>query len=269
MNVNRRFRNGFSFGVNYTWGIFFEGNTGLQQRFQHAADGSISVRSDEAQCEELNKTLDKRPHMMKANAVWNIPGTPESKGAVLGALTNGWQIAGVLTAGSGGGLHPRLQLPEPGRQCEHHGVAGLQRSGDPARRARQRMFGQPVRAVQRLGRPRAGLRQRAAWSRAATTCAAVRTSGSTWRSRGRSGFGGNRELEFRVDIFNAFNAVVINARNTTAQFNNPTSMTLVNNQFNADGSLNQGRVKPNNSGFGAATGAETLRNAQVQVRFRF
>ena len=37
---NRRFRNGFSFGANYTYGMSFKGNTGLQQRLQHAADGT-------------------------------------------------------------------------------------------------------------------------------------------------------------------------------------------------------------------------------------
>ena len=44
---------------------------------------------------------------------------------------------------------------------------------------------------------------------------------------------------------------------------------MVNSQFNTDGSLNQSRLKPNNSGFGAATGARTLRNLQLQLRFQF
>jgi hypothetical protein len=43
----------------------------------------------------------------------------------------------------------------------------------------------------------------------------------------------------------------------------------VNNQFNADGTLNTARAKPNNAGFGAATGALGMRNVQVQVRFQF
>jgi len=81
--------------------------------------------------------------------------------------------------------------------------------------------------------------------------------------------GGSRQLQFRLDIFNAFNAVIITGRNTTAQFNNPTSMTLVNNQYNADGSLNQSRLTPRNAGFGAATTAAALRNLQLQIRFQF
>ena len=76
-------------------------------------------------------------------------------------------------------------------------------------------------------------------------------------------------LELRADVFNATNTVDINGRNTSAQFTNPTSMTLVNNQFNADGSLNQSRLTPRNAGFGAATGAQTMRNIQLQLRFQF
>jgi hypothetical protein len=83
------------------------------------------------------------------------------------------------------------------------------------------------------------------------------------------GLGGKRRLDFRLDVFIALNAVVINARSTTATFNNPTSMTLVNNQYNADGSLNQNRLKPSAAGFGAATGAQDMRNLQLQLRIQF
>ena len=44
-NFNRRFRNGFSFGVNYVLSLSFTGNTGLQKRLQHAPDGTISTRA--------------------------------------------------------------------------------------------------------------------------------------------------------------------------------------------------------------------------------
>ena len=81
--------------------------------------------------------------------------------------------------------------------------------------------------------------------------------------------GESRRLELRADVFNALNTVIISGRNANAQFNNPTSMTLANNQFNADGSLNQSRLKPNNAGFGAANAANALRNIQLQLRFQF
>jgi hypothetical protein len=81
--------------------------------------------------------------------------------------------------------------------------------------------------------------------------------------------GGARRLEFRVDVFNAFNAVVIDQRQTTVTYVSPTNLTVVNNQFNADGTLNAAREKPNNAGFGAATRALAMRNVQLQLRFQF
>ena len=44
-------------------------------------------------------------------------------------------------------------------------------------------------------------------------------------------FNETRRLEFRADIFNALNTVVINGVSTTATFNNPTNMVLQNNQY--------------------------------------
>ncbi len=66
-NLNRRFRDGFAFGVNYTYSISWTGNTGLQKRLQHAPDGTISVRSDQAQYEALNNNLAILPHVFRAN----------------------------------------------------------------------------------------------------------------------------------------------------------------------------------------------------------
>jgi hypothetical protein len=79
----------------------------------------------------------------------------------------------------------------------------------------------------------------------------------------------SRRLEARLDVFNALNVAVINAISTTATFNTPAGMALQNNQYNADGSLNPARLQPKTAGFGAATGAQTMRNLQVQLRFQF
>jgi len=48
-----------------------------------------------------------------------------------------------------------------------------------------------------------------------------------------------------------------------------TPTTVTNSQYNADGTLNQARLTPQTSGFGAATAAQSLRTVQVQVRFLF
>jgi hypothetical protein len=79
----------------------------------------------------------------------------------------------------------------------------------------------------------------------------------------------SRRFEFRADIFNTLNRVLINGRNGTATFNNPTAMALQNGQYNSDGSIATGRSLPKNAGFGAANGAAGMRSVQLEVRFGF
>ena len=74
--VNRRFRNGFSFGAQLYLGHLVDRQHRPQKRLQHNADGSFSLRADQAEYEELNKNLDRRPHYLKANAVWDLPNVP-------------------------------------------------------------------------------------------------------------------------------------------------------------------------------------------------
>jgi len=45
--------------------------------------------------------------------------------------------------------------------------------------------------------------------------------------------------------------------------------TLLNNQYNADSSLNQNRPTPRTAGFGAANGALPMRNIQLELRLGF
>jgi hypothetical protein len=70
-------------------------------------------------------------------------------------------------------------------------------------------------------------------------------------------------------MYNAFNAVVYNARQTQLQLVSPTDQTVRNSQFLADGSVDPNRLKTTSAGFGAATGAQPLRTLQAQVRFSF
>jgi hypothetical protein len=81
--------------------------------------------------------------------------------------------------------------------------------------------------------------------------------------------GSGRALEFRLDLFNAFNTVVINARQNEIQFVSPTDLTIRNSQTLANGSVDPARLTPRTAGFGAATGAMPMRSVQLQFRFRF
>ena len=81
--------------------------------------------------------------------------------------------------------------------------------------------------------------------------------------------GGARTAQFRVEMFNAFNAVVYNARQTQLQLVSPTNQTIRNPQFLADGTVDPNRLKTTAAGFGAVTGAQPLRTIQAQLRFSF
>ena len=267
-SVTRRFRNGFSFGANYTWGISFTGNTGLQQRLQHNRDGSFSVRADQAEYEELNKNLDMRPHFLKANAVWALPRVPSGLGRVAGLILNDWQIAGVLTAGSG-------QTYDLSYSYQNNG-SNVNLTGSPDYGARIVFVGDPGSGC--------SSDQYRQFSTAAVTGP---TYGSLGLESGRNimracpnkiidlalsrdiRLGSNRMLEFRLDVYNAFNAVVFTNRQGQIQYVSPTNLTIRNSQTLPDGSIDPNRLTPRTAGFGAATNAMDMRNVQLQIRFQF
>ena len=215
-SLNRRFRNGFSYSLNYTGQLSLTGNTGLQKRLQHNADGSISIRADQAEYEELNKNLGGRTHWLSANAIWALPHVPESFGNVVGAILNDWRLAGILTMGSGepydlGFSYQRHRPDEP------HGISGLRRAGGLHRRSGQRLLGRPVPAV-----------RRAAWS-------GGRSYNSVGLESGRNilrdcatkildlaisrdiRMGGDRTLQVRLDMYNALNTVIYTGQQTECQ----------------------------------------------------
>jgi hypothetical protein len=268
-NVNRRFARGFSFGANYTHGISLKGNTGISQRFQHAADGTISLRSDEAQWEKLNEKLDEVPHLFKANAVWSISGI-QNHGGVLLNLTRDWQISSVATVQSGGTYAIGYSYQNNGGNVNITGspdwggrVTLLPGLGSGCSDNQYAQFDGLKITPPTFGS--LGMESGRNYMRGCLTrnvdMALVRRIRVSKSERYRA--------ELRADVFNALNTVDINGRNSSVQFTSPTNLTMVNSQFNTDGSLNQSRLKPNNAGFGAANGARTMRNIQLQLRFQF
>jgi hypothetical protein len=270
-SMNRRFAKGLSFGATYTYGISLKGNTNIVKRLQHAADGTVSQRSDEAQWESLMGTLDRRPNYLKGNAVWSIPGV-HGRGAALHQLTSDWQLAGVLTLASGGAYTPGYSYSSNGSNVnitgspDWGGRVVIPNTSSLGSGCSDNRYGQfNASDIQGPGYNSLGMESGRNYLR---YCMTKQVDLSIVR---RIRFiGGERyKFELRADIFNANNAVQINAVSTTATFNNPTSMTLTNNQYNADGSLNQSRLTPKTAGFGAATGAQTMRNMQLQLRLQF
>jgi hypothetical protein len=266
-SLNRRFRNGFSFGANYTWGISFKGNTGLTWRLEHAADGTFRLRDDQAEYEELMETLDARPHYFRANGVWDLPNVTRL-GRVVGHLLNDWQIAGVATLGSGSAYDVNFTYQNNGQNVNLTGSpdygARIAYVGDPGSGCSDNQYAH-INAAAVRG-PTYGSVGLESGRNILRGCADKRVDLSLSRD---VRIGGNRELVFRLDAFNVFNYAFITNRNNTIQYDNPISQNVLNAQYNADGSLNQTRLQPRNAGFGAATNAEAMRNLQLSVRFAF
>ena len=118
-------------------------------------------------------------------------------------------------------------------------------------------------------RPRRRRTRASAWSRARTICTAASTRPSTWPWRATSVSAATRNIQFRIEAFNAFNTVIYNGRNTTLQVTSPLVLTPTNAQYDASGNLVQTRLTPQNAGFGAANGAQAMRSVQAQIRFQF
>jgi hypothetical protein len=104
-SFQRRYARGLSAVFNWTWTLSNTGTTGLTQpRLQHAADGSWSVRADQAAYEEQNKNLSTATHQIKANIVWEPPRIAFGSNALARTAAfaiNHWQASSVFTAATG------------------------------------------------------------------------------------------------------------------------------------------------------------------------
>src|SRR5690606_3982410 len=275
-SFNRRFRDGWQFGINYSLTLRQAGTNTL------AANEGLRVRSGPgatftddptwAEAEDLLGAINDGMvrHIIKANAVWDLPDYQASSagGRVLSALVNDWQLAAVLTAGSGGRY-------EVGYSYQTGG-SNQNLTGSPNYAARPRIVGDPgsgrssnqyaqVNADAFAGPLPGGLALES--GRNYMVGCPDRTVDLALSRAIR--LGGTRALELRADFFNVFNAVVFNGRQATLQLVSPTDQTVRNPQYNEDGSLNQNRLRPQDAGFGAATAAQPMRSVQLQVRFRF
>jgi hypothetical protein len=244
-----------------------------QLRLQHNPDGSFVVRDDQAQLEALLRDTGNRPHVIKGNFVWDLPnieGSSSMASKILAAAANDWQLSGVYTGTSGarydvgysynanGGNVNITGSPSYAGRIKILGDTGSGCSSDPYSQFNTASFAAP-------GYNSTGLESGANYLGG---CFDNTTDLSIARNI-RVGGGGARQIQLRLDVFNAFNTVVIDGRVNQLQLNSPTDLTVRNPQFNADGTVNGARLKPKDAGFGAATSAQAMRTVQVQLRFQF
>jgi hypothetical protein len=119
------------------------------------------VRADQAEYEELNKQLNLQRHVLKANAVWDLPDLKVTIGAgrAIGLILNDWQVSGILTANSGS----RYDIDGLGGTSFYQSNgANVNVTGSPEARGSSHSRGPggwtgprhlPVRHVQRVGPP--------------------------------------------------------------------------------------------------------------------
>jgi hypothetical protein len=275
-SLNRRFRNGISFGFNDTISLYDRQQAGA--RLQHNADGSYTYRADQADADRLLGNNNPPLHLMRGNLVWDMPDIKSSGLAwrALGLIVNDWQLSGIwagarrssetsnsaaYTVGFGyqnGGSSTNLTgSPDYGARIKVIGDPGSGCSSNPLKQFNTAAFqGPAVGSV--------GLESGNSYLKG---CFISRTDLAIARNLR---FGGARNVQLRLDMFNAFNQSAITARNTTMNLSNPNDPTTITNlPFNPDGTVIDSRARPRGAGFGVATGYQSPRTIQAQIRFSF
>jgi hypothetical protein len=74
--------------------------------------------------------------------------------------------------------------------------------------------------------------------------------------------GGSRNIQFRIDMFNAPNSAIITGRNTTMNLSSPSDpVTATTLPYDANGNVIASRSLPRNAGFGVA-------NTRIRAPFK-
>ena len=168
--------------------------------------------------------LHPQRHVLKANAVWDLPDFNTSgSGAgmkTVGYIFNDWQLSGVLTANSGTRYDLTYSYQSNGASKNLTGSpdydARIVYLGDPGSGCSDNQYAQfNVSSVTGPGYNSLGLES---GRNLLANCADKTIDLSIART---IRLGGSRQLQFRLDAFNAFNVAIINNRQAQIQFDNP------------------------------------------------
>ena len=215
-------------------------------------------------------TLDRRPHFLKANLIWLSPGIKGN--AFLEQVTKDWQIASVVTASSGGAYTPGYSYNTAGSNVN---ITGSPDWGGRVVLGNNLGSGcseQPVPAVQRRGHNRADLRQ--------LKHGVGPQLSALLSEQERRSFGHPKD-QLRQDLHRDSPARVPRGHIQRAQYRghqrcehhrdlqHPDGNGPAKQSVHYDGNINPARLQPKSAGLGAATGAQSMRNLQLQLRFQF
>ncbi len=275
-SLNRRFRNGLSFGFNDTVSLYDHQQSAA--RLQHNPDGSFTLRADQAQADDLLGNNNPPLHLMRGNFVWDMPDIKSTGSAwrAVELIVNDWQLSGIWAGARRSSETSNSAAYTVGFSYQNGG-SSTNLTGSPDYGARVKVIGDPG-----SGCSSNPLKQ---FNTAAFQGPAVGSVGLESGNSYLNGcfiskmdlaiarnirLGGARNVQLRVDMFNAFNQSAITARNTTMNLTNPNDPnTITNLPFDANGNVIDSRSRPRGAGFGVATGYQNPRTVQIQVRFSF
>jgi hypothetical protein len=267
--LNRRFRDGFSFGFNDTITLYDHSSTGV--RLQHNADGSFSIRDDQAQADELLGTTINQVHVLKGNFVWDMPDLHQSGGfwRAVGIAVNDWQLSGIWTASTGSAYNVGFSYQNGGGNINLTGSndfgARVLVVGDPGAGCSKDVYKQFNTSVfQGPATNSVGLESGAGYLRGCfQSVLDLALARNIPLKHGRN-------VQVRVDIFNAPNSAIITGRQSSITFSSPGDpLTPQNLPYDANGNLIASRSLPRGAGFGVANAYQAPRTVQFQVRFTF
>jgi hypothetical protein len=268
--INRRLGNGISFGFNDTISLYDKQS--VNPRLQHNADGSISIRSDQAEAQRLLGDNHPQTHIMGGSVIWDLPKLTNRTGAMraLGYLVNDWSLASLWRGATGASYNIGYTYTANGNPIDITGspdftgrvvIVGDPGSGcskDPLKQFNTAAFkGPSANSV--------GLESGSGYLKG---CFVNSTDLSISRNI-KIGEGG-RSVSLRLDLFNALNQAAVTNRNTTAQFANPATNSVITNlPYDASGNVIGSFSRPRGAGFGVATAYQPPRTVQAQIRFQF
>ena len=100
LSVNRRFKNGLAFGFFDTISLYDKGN--VAPRRQHNADGTVTVRADQAKADELLGNQWPEKNLLRLNFTWKLPTLSAGNGGakrIIASVVNDWNLSGIWNYG--------------------------------------------------------------------------------------------------------------------------------------------------------------------------
>ncbi len=252
-SLNRRFDNGFMFGVFYVW------SKALGINNDDFSPGVPNLSKEETKRLDYSYVAHDRPHNFVVNFVYQ---TPAVTSGPLSLLTNDWQISGIYRWTSGRPYNIAFNIPgigaanltgtdgNPNARVVLTCDPGKGWSSDPYNQLNTSCFAPPQPGSDGAESARYFVRNPPINNLDLSLAKKIRVHDEI-------GF------EIRLDAFNALNHTQFTGVNNTVSFKSLTDPTITNLPYDANGNL------VNRNGFGTINGVAPPRTLQLVARVTF